>query len=60
MRQNNFRVNARRVFLAAAGSAALILSTGALAQGAPIKIGLSIAQTGPLGAGGKADRKSVV
>ena len=54
MRQNNFRVNARRVFLAAAGSAALILSTGALAQGAPIKIGLSIAQTGPLGAGGKA------
>ena len=30
------------------------LATGAQAQGAPIKIGFSISQTGPLGAGGKA------
>ena len=54
MRQANIRINARRVFLAAASSAALIVSTGALAQGAPIKIGMGIALTGPLGAGGKA------
>ena len=47
----------RRKFLAATGSAAAVLSTGStgsFAQGAPIKIGLSIAQTGGLGAGGKA------
>ena len=54
MRQANIRINARRVFLAAASSAALIVSTGALAQGAPIKIGMGIGLTGPLGAGGKA------
>ena len=48
----------RRKFLAATGSAAAVLSTGStgsFAQGAPIKIGLSIAQTGGLGAGGKAE-----
>ena len=44
----------RREFLAATASAAAVLSTGSFAQGAPIKIGLSIAQTGGLGAGGKA------
>jgi branched-chain amino acid transport system substrate-binding protein len=44
----------RRTFLAAAGSAAALASTGSLAQGAPIKIGHSMAQTGPLGGGGKA------
>ena len=44
----------RREFLAATGCAAAVLSTGSFAQGAPIKIGLSIAQTGGLGAGGKA------
>ena len=42
----------RRTFLAAAGSAAAVLSTGVSAQGAPIKIGHSMAQTGPLGGGG--------
>ena len=44
----------RRKFLAATGSAVAVLSSGSFAQGAPIKIGLSIAQTGGLGAGGKA------
>ena len=44
----------RRKFLAATGSAAAIYSTRVFSQGAPIKIGLSIAQTGGLGAGGKA------
>ncbi|MBL8376426.1 MAG: amino acid ABC transporter substrate-binding protein [Burkholderiales bacterium] len=44
----------RRTFLAASGALAAAASTGIKAQGAPIKIGLSIAQTGGLGAGGKA------
>jgi branched-chain amino acid transport system substrate-binding protein len=44
----------RRTFLAAAGSAAALMSTGVSAQGAPIKIGHSMSQTGPLGGGGKA------
>ena len=48
------RAVTRRTFLAAAGSAAAVLSTGVSAQGAPIKIGHSMAQTGPLGGGGKA------
>lgn len=44
----------RRTFLAASGALAAAATTGVRAQGAPIKIGLSIAQTGGLGAGGKA------
>ena len=45
---------ARRKFVKAAVALGAGISTGVQAQGAPIKIGLSIAQTGPLGAGGKA------
>ncbi len=46
----------RRKFVAAATAAAAVstLSTAVFAQAAPIKIGLSIAQTGPLAGGGKA------
>ena len=54
MKQDKKGAVTRRTFLAAAGTAAAALSTRASAQGAPIKIGLSIAQTGGLGAGGKA------
>jgi ABC-type branched-subunit amino acid transport system substrate-binding protein len=54
MKQEKKGAVTRRTFLAAAGTAAAALSTRAPAQGAPIKIGLSIAQTGGLGAGGKA------
>ena len=44
----------RREFVAAAMALSAGLPAGVRAQGAPIKIGFSIAQTGPLGAGGKA------
>ncbi len=43
-----------REFVATAMALSTGFSTGATAQGSPIKIGISIAQTGPLGAGGKA------
>ena len=47
---------ARRKFVAAATAATAVsaLPHAVFAQGAPIKIGLSIAQTGPLAGGGKA------
>ena len=44
----------RRKFVAAAMALPAAYPLGVAAQGAPIKIGFSIAQTGPLGAGGKA------
>ena len=44
----------RRDFVGAAMALSAGVSTRAMAQVAPIKIGFSIAQTGPLGAGGKA------
>ncbi len=44
----------RREFVATAMALSAGFSTAVNAQGAPIKIGFSIAQTGPLGAGGKA------
>ena len=44
----------RRDFVGAAMALSAGVSTRAMAQAAPIKIGFSIAQTGPLGAGGKA------
>ena len=44
----------RRKFVATALALPAVYPLGATAQGAPIKIGFSIAQTGPLGAGGKA------
>ena len=44
----------RRDFVTAAMALSAGIPAGVKAQGAPIKIGLSIAQTGPLGAGGKA------
>ena len=48
----------RRQWLAGAGAlmaaAAIGVSGPALAQGQPIKVGIGIAQTGPLGGGGKA------
>ena len=44
----------RRKFVASAMALPAALPLGVMAQGAPIKIGFSIAQTGPLGAGGKA------
>lgn len=44
----------RREFVATTLALSAGLSGGVNAQGAPIKIGFSIAQTGPLGAGGKA------
>ena len=44
---------ARRKFVKAALALSAGLTTGVKAQGAPIKIGFSISQTGPLGAGGK-------
>ena len=43
----------RRKFVKAALALSAGVATGAKAQGAPIKIGFSISQTGPLGAGGK-------
>ena len=48
------RFTTRRTILAAALAATVAAPGLVSAQGAPIKIGLSIAQTGPLGAGGKA------
>ena len=65
-RQKTTGTVSRRSFVAASAAASALAAAGAstvaFAQGAPIKIGLSISQTGPLGAGGKAalDRKSVV
>ena len=57
-RQKTTGAVSRRSFVAASAAASALAATGAstaaFAQGAPIKIGLSIAQTGPLGAGGKA------
>ena len=44
----------RRKFVAAAMALPAAYPLGVAAQGAPIKIGLSMAQTGPLGAGGRA------
>ena len=44
----------RRDFVTAAMALTAGIPAGVKAQGAPIRIGLSIAQTGPLGAGGKA------
>jgi len=44
----------RRKFVAAAMALPAAYPLGVSAQGAPIRIGFSIAQTGPLGAGGKA------
>ncbi|MBL8381545.1 MAG: amino acid ABC transporter substrate-binding protein [Burkholderiales bacterium] len=44
----------RRALVAAGAALPVVFATKAAAQGAPIKIGFSIAQTGPLGAGGKA------
>ena len=44
----------RRQFVATAAALSTGFSSVVQAQGAPIKIGFSIAQTGPLGAGGKA------
>ena len=44
----------RRKFVATALALPAVYPLSATAQGAPIKIGFSIAQTGPLGAGGKA------
>jgi branched-chain amino acid transport system substrate-binding protein len=44
----------RRIFLSVAAALALAaLGTTSLAQG-PVKVGMSMPQTGPLGAGGKA------
>ncbi len=43
----------RRQFVKAALALSAGVANGAKAQGAPIKIGFSISQTGPLGAGGK-------
>ena len=43
----------RRRFVKAALALSAGVATGARAQAAPIKIGFSISQTGPLGAGGK-------
>ncbi len=56
MKDTSTKSITRRKFVAAAGavSASAALPSTAWAQGAPIKIGLSIAQTGGLGAGGKA------
>ena len=42
----------RRIFLSVAATIALAASGSALAQG-PVKVGMSMPQTGPLGAGGK-------
>ena len=57
-RQKTTGAVSRRSFVAASAAASALAATGAstaaFAQGAPIKIGLAIAQTGPLGAGGKA------
>ena len=56
MKDTSTKKITRRKFVAAAGAVTAIaaLPSTSWAQGAPIKIGLSIAQTGPLGAGGKA------
>ena len=54
MNQKTSRFAVRRALLAASMAATAAFSTGIQAQGAPIKIGLSMAQTGPLGGGGKA------
>ncbi|MBL8385260.1 MAG: amino acid ABC transporter substrate-binding protein [Burkholderiales bacterium] len=53
MNQRQSCTLARRAFLALAACAAT-LPAPTWAQGAPIKIGLSMSQTGPLGGGGKA------
>ena len=57
-RQKTTAAVSRRRFVAGSAAASALAATGAssvtFAQGAPIKIGHSIAQTGPLGAGGKA------
>ena len=54
--KSNEKNMTRRKFVAAAtaATAAAALPSAVFAQGAPIKIGLSIAQTGPLAGGGKA------
>ena len=54
MNQRSSRFAVRRALLAASMVATAAFSTGIQAQGAPIKVGLSMAQTGPLGGGGKA------
>ena len=60
MKEANLKQNARnmtrRKFVAAATAVTAVsaLPSTVFAQGAPIKIGLSIAQTGPLAGGGKA------
>src|SRR5258708_17974147 len=47
-------MNRRRVFGWATAVIVLALTSGAIAQQPPIKIGMSMAQTGGLAAGGKA------
>ena len=53
MRTIDSRMTTRRRFVKAALALSAGVATGARAQAAPIKIGFSISQTGPLGAGGK-------
>jgi branched-chain amino acid transport system substrate-binding protein len=54
MTQKVVASRSRRRLMGAAAALPAAYSLGAFAQGAPIKIGHSIAQTGPLGAGGRA------
>ncbi len=51
--RNPFNIT-RRSFVKSSMALSAALASNAHAQGAPIKIGFSISQTGPLGAGGKA------
>ena len=53
VKNTNSARDTRRKFVKAALALSAGLTTNARAQGAPIKIGFSISQTGPLGAGGK-------